>query len=186
MKSKSLMMTIAGSILLMVTTIVLAVGCERTNLIPEQTNLPPKQSAYLPEPVFEANPDLVDFYYATWKIASTKVKDQPGLRPAFLFGAALPMALAPFTNVVGDYYEIGSILVSRLARLFDAGFPLERWRSDDLILTASTLLFEGPGRIGDWIGILSGSLIGLVLGFVTYRLGRLVADRLYRRGRSEG
>ena len=106
---------------------------------------------------------------------------QPGMLPAFLFGASLPVAMAPFTNVVGDYYEMGSILVSRVARLFDPGFPLERWRSDDLILTAQQLLFEGGGGIGDWVGVLSGTLVGLLLAFLTYRMGSLVSDHLYRR-----
>jgi len=105
----------------------------------------------------------------------------PGLLPSFLFGVSLPMALAPFTNVVGDYYELGSILVSRVARVFDPSLPLERWRSDDLILTANQLLFEGAGRLVDWLGVIAGSLVGLLLAFATYRLGRLVADHLYRR-----
>jgi hypothetical protein len=106
-------------------------------------------------------------------------RQAPGLLPSLLFGVSLPMALAPFTNVVGDFYEMGSILVSRLARVFDASFPLERWRSDDLFLTANQLLLEGPGGFVDWIGVIAGSLVGLVLAFATYRLGRLVADRLY-------
>ena len=91
------------------------------------------------------------------------------------------MALAPFTNVIGDYYEMGSILVSRVARMFGSSLPLDRWRSDDLILTAQQLLFSGAGGFADWIGILSGSLVGLLLAFVTYWLGSLVADYLYRR-----
>ena len=105
----------------------------------------------------------------------------PGLLPSFLFGVSLPVALAPFTNVVGDYYELGSILVSRLTRVFDPSFPLERWRSDDLILTANQLLFSKASGLADWIGVVSGSLVGLSLAFVTYRSGRVVAERLYRR-----
>ena len=107
--------------------------------------------------------------------------DEPGLLSSFLFGASLPVALAPFTNVIGDYYEMGSILVSRVARMFGSSLPLDRWRSDDLILTAQQLLFSGAGGFADWIGILSGSLVGLLLAFVTYWLGSLVADYLYRR-----
>jgi hypothetical protein len=103
----------------------------------------------------------------------------PGRLASLLFGATLPVALAPFTNVIGDYYEMGSILVSRLARLVVADLPLELWRSDDLILTANELLVEGPGRLADWIGVVSGSLVGALLAFATYRLGRLVADRIY-------
>lgn len=106
---------------------------------------------------------------------------KPSLLRSFLFGVSIPVALAPFTNMIGDYYEMGSILVSRVARFFDSSFPLERWRSDDLILTANQLLFEGGGAVADWVGLLSGGLIGLLLAFVTYRLGRLVADHLYRR-----
>ena len=36
------------------------------------------------------------------------------LRVALCLGVALPLAYAPFIAVTGDYYEMGSILVSRL------------------------------------------------------------------------
>ena len=126
-------------------------------------------------------PFLLSIFIGVPLLRSLGRDGQASLLRSFLFGASIPVALAPFTNVIGDYYEMGSILVSRVARLFDASFPLERWRSDDLILTGNQLLFGETGRFSDWVGVLSGTLVGIVLAFATYRMGRLVADHLYRR-----
>ena len=65
----------------------------------------------------------------------------PGIGQALLFGAALPVALAPFISLAGDYYEMGSIVVSRLVAALVPGFAPERWRSDDLALLGIALAF---------------------------------------------
>src|SRR4029077_11054814 len=56
-----------------------------------------------------------------------------GRRGAIMLGASIPIAFAPFASLPGDYYEMGSILVSRMVAALVPGFAVDRWRSDDLI-----------------------------------------------------
>lgn len=94
------------------------------------------------------------------------------LRCAILLGAALPLALAPFTSVTGDYYEMGSILVSRAVALWNPSISLTRWRSDDTFKLASQLFGAGgDGNLGDGAGVLFALLLGIVLIFATYWAG---------------
>jgi hypothetical protein len=91
---------------------------------------------------------------------------------AFAFGATLPLAYAPFMSAGGDYYEMGSILVSGAVKTFDAGFDVTRWRSDDLVKLAGELFHRAPPKdVGSIIGLSAGSLLGLALAFATYHLG---------------
>ncbi|MFI5365900.1 MAG: hypothetical protein ACHQ4J_09760, partial [Candidatus Binatia bacterium] len=57
-----------------------------------------------------------------------------GRRPV-RFGAAVVLALAPFYSLTGDYFEMGSILVTRAATLAHGGGPLRfaSLRSDDVM-----------------------------------------------------
>jgi len=93
-------------------------------------------------------------------------------RDRLLLGASIPMAFAPFSNILGDYYELGSIPVSRLATAFSSIDPA-RWRSDDLVKLAGELASAG-WRTADWLVLPAGFLLGAFLMFGTYRLGRLV------------
>jgi hypothetical protein len=96
------------------------------------------------------------------------------------FGAAVPWALAPFVALTGDYYEMGSILVSRVAAGAVPDAP-SRWRGDDLVLLG-THLFSGadPIRWTDVAGVSASLLLATVLAFATYaaggRIARLVQD----------
>ena len=95
------------------------------------------------------------------------------------FGAALPIAYAPFVSLIGDYYEAGSIIASRAAHATDAALPLARWRSDDVFKLIATL--HGDRATGlDWTIVAGGVFIGTMLAFVTYHLGRLCARRFVR------
>jgi hypothetical protein len=89
---------------------------------------------------------------------------------AVLFGAALPVAFAPFVSLTGDYYEMGSILVSRLAAWLDPVIPVTRWRSDDLFKLAGQLV-ESGATAADAIGLAASFIVGVVLAFATYALG---------------
>src|SRR5262245_26353721 len=98
------------------------------------------------------------------------VAARPGRHPALqalLFGAALPIAFAPFISLTGDYYEMGSIIVSRVVALVDPGFDVARWRSDDLPKLASQLFGDGGTAI-DAIALAASFTVGVVLAFVTY------------------
>jgi hypothetical protein len=101
---------------------------------------------------------------------------------ATLFGAALPIAFAPFVSVTGDYYEMGSILVSRAATHIDPGVDVARWRGDDLFKLAATLFGSaGIGTLGDAIVLILSFGVGAVLAVLTYALGAAWSDAVQRR-----
>jgi len=107
---------------------------------------------------------------------------RPGWGPCLLIGVATPQALAPFANALGDYYEMGSIIISRVVVLLDPGLVLEARRSDDLVKTTFELFGGDPVRIGDLAVWSLGALLGFLLAFATYWAGGLVSDLLVRRG----
>src|SRR5262250_2511544 len=95
-----------------------------------------------------------------------------GARQAALFGASLPVAFAPFISLTGDYYEMGSILVSRAAATLTPGFDVARWRSDDLFKLAGSLFgSDGTGTASDALGLTLSFAVGLALAVSTYAAG---------------
>jgi len=112
---------------------------------------------------------------------------RPGWRPtaqAAVLGAALPIALAPFISLTGDYYEMGSILVSRIAAHLTPGLDVARWRSDDLFKLGGQLFgADGTSTAGDVAGLAASFVVGTLLAFLTYALGGVWADFLARRTR---
>jgi hypothetical protein len=98
---------------------------------------------------------------------------------AWLLGAALPWATAPFLSLTGDYYEMGSILVSRLAVPWQPDAPA-RWRGDDLMrLIDQLFLGAGGGSAVDALGVAAGFLVGLAAAYLTYHAGAWWAARLF-------
>ncbi len=96
----------------------------------------------------------------------------PSFQRCMWFGISLPIAYAPFISVTGDYYEIGSITVTRFVSHFFPGFQIERWRSDDLIRLADELVFtSGTLRTGDIFGMIFSFLFGMIMIFLTYWAG---------------
>jgi len=95
-----------------------------------------------------------------------------------VLGLSLPVALAGFISLPGDFYEIGSILVSRLAILLGAGGPVEVWRSDDLPLLIQQRFLEGDGDILDALIILASFILGALLAWATYLAGAWWGDWL--------
>jgi len=110
----------------------------------------------------------------------------PRLRPAVqaaLFGVSLPIALAPFISLTGDYYEMGSILVSRAVAEIVPGFSATRWRSDDVFKLASQLFEDGgTGTTVDVMGVSASLVVGIVLAFSTYAAGVAWARVITPRG----
>jgi hypothetical protein len=94
---------------------------------------------------------------------------RPGWRP-WLLGAALLVAYAPFASLIGDYYEAGSILVSRAAHRFDPALPLGRWRGDDLFKLGRQLSDAGA-TLYDWSGVGASLAAGVALALLTYHVG---------------
>lgn len=111
---------------------------------------------------------------------------------AWLLGPAAVLAMAPWMSITGDYYEMGSILATRLAG--GAGADFAALRSDDMLSLISTVWSAarpaGPG--GSWGSALTASVIaasfflGSVLASLTYFLGVSVSLALGRLRRPKG
>ncbi len=91
-------------------------------------------------------------------------------------GAAIPIAYAPFISIPGDFYEMGSIIVSACcaSRL---GYSLERWRGDDVFLLVEQVRSAGGGPF-DWLAIGAALGLGFVLALATYSAGAVMATAL--------
>jgi hypothetical protein len=99
-----------------------------------------------------------------------------GVRGSFAFGASLPWALAPLLSLPGDYYEAGSILVSRTAAIWSGSELPAHWRSDDLPLLLAELSARHALDAATSFGIAAGALTGTGLALLTLWL----AARMWR------
>lgn len=100
-------------------------------------------------------------------------------------GVSLPIAFAPFISFSGDYYEMGSIIVSRIASAFDPSLEPGRWRSDDLFKLSDKLFFSGYSYgAGDVAGVILSFILGIFLIYATYFLGVLFSRVLSGRAKS--
>jgi hypothetical protein len=104
--------------------------------------------------------------------------DNDAIRP-YVLGASLPVSYAPFISIFGDYYEAGSIVVSRLVNAIDGSSALARWRSDDLFKLIDALQAQ-PATAIDWTIVALAFLLGVVLALLTYHAGA-VFSRLFSR-----
>ena len=87
-------------------------------------------------------------------------------------GFGLPIAFAPFISFSGDYYEMGSIIVSRIANAVSPAIEAFRWRSDDVFKLIGEIFFDGSTYSAiDILGVLLAFLVGIVLIYATYMLG---------------
>jgi hypothetical protein len=122
---------------------------------------------------------LTDFFpfLLTIFVGVPLLRSAAGSKPlwaAIKLGLGLPIAFAPFISFSGDYYEMGSIIISRIAGFISPAFEISRWRSDDLFKLADELFFKGTtyGFI-DIVGVASSFIVGIVLIYITYILGVL-------------
>lgn len=130
-------------------------------------------------------PYLLTLFPGVPLLMLVRARRHPSVSTLLILGAALPLAWAPFLSITGDYYELGSILASRLGESL-LGMNTSAWRGDDLFRIAGPL-FSGTGKLhaADALGITLGLLIGLLLAFVTYALGRRLGRALGLRGEPE-
>jgi hypothetical protein len=106
-----------------------------------------------------------------------------GRRRPVLFGAAIPLAFAPVYSIPGDYYEMGSILVTRAMRGFVGDLSL--LRSDDVIRLITDLaarpaelhLHSGQEVAAAAVVIATSLAVGTMLAFLTYRAGGWLVSR---------
>ena len=122
---------------------------------------------------------LTDFFpfLLTIFIGVPLLRSAAGSKPiwaAIKLGFGLPIAFAPFISFSGDYYEMGSIIISKIANLISPGIEALRWRSDDVFKLAGEMFFAGtPYGIIDIVGVILSFLLGIVLIYITYMLGVL-------------
>ncbi len=117
----------------------------------------------------------------------TMVKLCARRRRPILFGVAIVVGLAPFYNLQGDYFEMGSILVTRAVTILfgergDA--PLfGSLRSDDVFKLFDTFVrspaelgLTSAGRIVAAVGVILFSFVmDVLLAFGTYWMGHQVS-----------
>ena len=118
-------------------------------------------------------PFLLTLFPGVWLLRHAVLK-----RRAFLFGLALPLALAPFISLPGDAYEIGSILATRLAPWSDATSSA-LLRGDDVIKKFGEVRAAGAGA--PWGGFGLAIALGFAWAEATFALGALIARKLGRR-----
>jgi len=106
-------------------------------------------------------------------------------RRAALLGAAFVLALAPFYCLTGDYYEMGSILTTRVMAWLtgSAASRFAAFRSDDVLklvgdIRAQPASFQVQGAgtaLAAGLVVAMGLVCGVFLAFATYAVGSLVA-----------
>jgi hypothetical protein len=107
------------------------------------------------------------------------LKSIPSLRSHPFFksiclGLAAPFAYAPFMSIFGDYYEMGSLFISRLAASGAPSVNPDRWRSDDIFRLVDRLsASHGVSHTLDGTVVISSLLLGGILVFATYWAGAL-------------
>ncbi len=114
-------------------------------------------------------------------------------RSVIMAGLALVPAVAPFMGLTGDYYEMGSVLVTRaatpLATPPDPGQEpagMMRLRTDDPGSLVSRF-WANPAALDEAfpagpmafaVGFTASALVGVLLAFATYALGDLLARKV--------
>lgn len=112
-------------------------------------------------------------------------------RPA-TFGAAFVLAMAPFYCLTGDYYEMGSIITTRVLTWLSGAEPLRfaAFRSDDVVklvggMWSQPAEFQVHGSRGMLVAglvVVGGLTSGAILAFATYAAGARVARAWTRKG----
>ncbi len=134
----------------------------------------------------DLGPYLLTLFPGVWWLRRS-ARTAKGYR-AFAFGAALPVALAPFLSLSGDAYEIGAIVVTRLPPWSEPA-ARQLLRGDDLGLRVSAVAAaisgggigmggtaEGPGGgAALWLGLALAAAAGLAWALAAYGAGALVA-----------
>ena len=112
-------------------------------------------------------------------------------RRPLLFGIAVVVGLAPFYNMPGDYYEMGSTITTRVATWVTGSAPaiaFEGIRSDDIFSLMSDLFndpgekgIEGAGSIAiAWLLVAVSLVVDVLLAFLTYFAGGLLGRLIVR------
>jgi hypothetical protein len=120
---------------------------------------------------------LTDFFpfLLTIFIGIPLLRSASGSRPlsaAIKLGFGLPIAFAPFISFSGDYYEMGSIIVSRIGNFLYTTSQFTIWRNDDVFKLAGEIFFStNPYGLIDILGVILSFILGIILIYATYLLG---------------
>jgi len=118
------------------------------------------------------SPYILTIFFGVPLLKSVSSGNSSPLMNSFKFGISMPVAYAPFISVTGDFYEMGSIIVSRVAALLMPSVGPERWRSDDLFKLIEQLFVPNNVHwVADSIVVLASFLLGIVLVFTVYWAG---------------
>ncbi len=100
------------------------------------------------------------------------------------FGLGIVVGLAPLYNLLGDYYEMGSTVVTRVVTMIGrtSSIAFEGIRSDDVFKLAGDLIsqpnsigLEGAGTIAAAAVLMVVSfVVGIVLALATYSIGHFL------------
>lgn len=119
-------------------------------------------------------PYLLTVFPGVWLLLSAAEH-----RRSFGFGFALPIALAPFISLLGDAYELGSIVITQLPPWRGEAVSAAL-RGDDVLVRVQAWLAGPPSP---WLGGFLAFLVGVAWAFATYALGRRLALMLGQRRR---
>ena len=113
-----------------------------------------------------------------------------GGRPALL-GAAFVLALAPFYCLTGDYYEMGSIVTTRVLTWLSGAETLRfaALRSDDVVKLVGDVWTQpaefqvhgSRGMLAAALVVVGGLTFGALLAFATYATGARLAGAWSRK-----
>lgn len=103
------------------------------------------------------------------------------LTAAIKLGIGLPIAFAPLISFSGDYYEMGSIIISSVFNSINSTTQYLLWRSDDVFKLIGELFFsENPYGFIDIVGVALSFLVGVILIYITYLLGVLWSNLIIK------
>ncbi len=99
-------------------------------------------------------------------------------RSAIIFGISLVVGLAPLTNLPGDYFEMGSIVATRIgmsAGYLDAAV-CEAMRSDDVFKLVEELaggegVLAGVGMLASVVTVSVSAILAILFAWGTYWVG---------------
>jgi hypothetical protein len=115
-------------------------------------------------------------YLLTLLFGAMLLRSSFSRRYPLLFGTSLIIAFAPFISVTGDYYEMSSILITRVLESLFPSFPWEAFRSDDVfrllqVMTKDPAAFNIHGFLSKMRAVLitlTSFALGLFLAGLTY------------------
>lgn len=132
-------------------------------------------------------PFILTIFPGVWLLVySARVKKM------WVSGVGMIVGLAPFMSLTGDYFEIGTIITTKIWNSVLQGYPAQSieayWnlRSDDIFrliseISAEPGLYGLPGFSGFFqvaAIVLSGFFLAVFFSGWTYQIGRILAIRL--------